>query len=244
VPNICVGVVDLRTKLRLFFPALYDPDNPTVELDLEHKTAIYEDGLRPCLEVLNPDTLTNWPVNYEGALTRAQKTDGRYQYSTRPFPAVMVERLGHELRRQLAAMHPWARDMLFMVQIQGVKEANQHRPDDPDDAMESVFTLMNDLDIALLQEPHCWIDVGLEISDPGHAFQWMTDAHHILISHFTSMTPHQAAGYVNRPARSYSRDVAAGLPHLSGFRATFELNRRDPVYIQAYTTDKALIYQL
>jgi hypothetical protein len=58
------------------------------------------------------------------------------------------------------------------------------------------------------------------------------------------MTAHQAAQYVNRPAHSYSRDVAAGLPHLSGFRATLDLTPQDPVYIQSYTTDKALIYQL
>lgn len=246
VPNICLGVVGVRTKLRMFFPALYEENNPdrSVELTLEQKTAIYNDGLRPTLQSLNPDTMTNWPTTYESALTRAKKRDNRYQYGTRPFPSQMVHRFGYELPRLLAAAHPWARDIVFMTQVQGVKEANQHQPDDHRAAEEAMSVLLSDLHPELLTEPQCWVDVGLELSEPGFSYQWRTDAHSAIIHHFTCLTPVQAASYVNRPSRQYSKDISAGLMHVSGFRGAFNLGHRDPVYIQTYTTDKALIQQL
>jgi hypothetical protein len=246
VPNICLGVVGVRTKLRMFFPALYEENNPdrSVELTLEQKTAIYNDGLRPTLQSLNPDTMTNWPTTYESALTRAKKRDNRYQYGMRPFPAQMVRRFGYELPRLLVAAHAWARDIVFMTQVQGVKEANQHQPDDDRAAEDALSVLLTDLDHELLMEPHCWVDVGLELSEPGFSYQWRTDAHSSIIHHFTCLTPLQAASYVNRPSRQYSKDISAGLMHISGFRGAFKLSHRDPVYIQTYTTDKALIQQL
>ncbi|KAG1717976.1 hypothetical protein EDB19DRAFT_1921560 [Suillus lakei] len=245
VPNICLGVVGVRTKLRMFFPALYEDNaDRNVELTLEQKTAIYNDGLRPTLQSLNPDTMTNWPTTYGSALTRAKKRDNRYQYGTRPFPGRMVQRFGYELPRLLAAAHPWARNIVFMTQVQGVKEANQHAPDDRRAASDALSVLMHDLDAELRNEPHCWVDVGLELSEPGFSYQWRTDAHSDIIEHFTCLTAVQASSYVNRPSRQYSRDIAAGLMHVSGFRGAFSLDDADPVYIQAYTTDKALIQQL
>ncbi|KAG2063152.1 hypothetical protein BDR04DRAFT_1164177 [Suillus decipiens] len=229
----------------MFFPALFNR-NESVELTLEQKTAVYQDGLLPVLERLNPETVTNWPTSYATALIRAKKHNNRYQYGTRPFPHSMVPHLGYYLPRMLSAKHPWARDIVFMTQVQGVKEANQHVPEDEEEALEAVFLLMNDLDPDLREEENCWIDVGLELSEPGFSYQWRTDSHSDIIKHFTSMTAAQAASYVNpnRPTQHYYRDISAGLLHVSGFRGTFTLGEEDPVYIQAYTTDKALIQQL
>jgi hypothetical protein len=229
----------------MFFPALYNAARPTnVELTQEQKAAIYEDGLRPCLTDLNPETLTNWSVNYEGAVTRATKRNNQFQYSTRPFPSDLVYYLGAALTTILADAYPWARDIVYMTQVQGVKEANQHAPDDREQASNTLLHLLDDLDHQLLRERHCWIDVGLELSQPGFVFQWRTDSHHYLISQFTDLTLAQAGRCVERHSRSYAKDYSAGLMHLSGFRASFDLGDGNPVYIQAYTTDKALIYQL
>ncbi|KAG2028760.1 hypothetical protein BDR03DRAFT_1019377 [Suillus americanus] len=246
VPNICLGIMGVRTKVRLFFPALYDENDTkaSVELTLEQKTAIYEDGLLPTLNKHNPETVTNWPTSYTSALNRARKQNNQYQHRTHPFPHMMIANLGYDLPRKLANKHAWARDMLFMVQVQGVKEANQHVPDDEDEAAGALLLMMNDLHPALRREPNCWIDVGLELSEPGFSYQWRTDSHSDIIEHFTCLSAAQAARYVDRPSRQYYRDVSAGLLHVSGFRGTFDLRDEDPVYIQIYTTDKALIQQL
>ncbi|KAG2351677.1 hypothetical protein BDR07DRAFT_1385530 [Suillus spraguei] len=93
VPNICLGIINVRTKLRMFFPALYEEEG-SAKLTLEQKTTIYEDGLLPTLELLNPETLTNWPTSYASALIHVKKRNNLYQYGTHPFPESMVPRLG------------------------------------------------------------------------------------------------------------------------------------------------------
>jgi hypothetical protein len=244
VPNICLGAVGIRTKVRLFFPRLYNPERKDVELSFEEKKGLYEKGLMPVLIGLSPETVTNWPVNYQGALTRAKKTSrGMYQYSTRPFPGNCVRRFGHDLARTLGTAFPWAKGMLFMVQVQGVKEANQHRPGDIDEAEDALMKTLSDFDYDdLMGEEHCYVDVGLEMSEPGYAYQWRTDAHRDLLLTFTDMT-HAQAGILLK-SRDFQIDYASGLMHLSGCRTPVPVrNNQDPVYFQAYTTDKALIQQ-
>jgi hypothetical protein len=243
VPNICLAAVGVRTKVRIFFPRLY-VDKGSVELSQEHKAAIYEQGLLPVITNLNPDTITNWSVNYNGALTRARKNNGTFQYSTRPFPSALVRRFGYDLVQCLSEKFPWARHLLFMTQVQGVKEANQHRPESWFAADAALDTLLCDLDDGVRDEEHCYVDVGLELAEPGYAYQWRTDAHQSLITAFTTLTNHQAAVFTRPASRCYHKDYSSGLVHLSGFRVTLGLGGDNPVYMQAYTTDKALIQQL
>ncbi|KAG0693136.1 hypothetical protein DFH29DRAFT_1007619 [Suillus ampliporus] len=245
IPNICLGAIGIRTKVRLFFPRLYDPDRKDVELTFEEKKGLYEQGLMPVLRNLSPDTVTNWPVNYEGAQTRARKNRGMFQYGTRPFSGSRVRRFGFELAEALATAFPWAKKMLFMIQMQGVKEANQHQPDDIDKAHEALENALSDFDWdELVEEEHCYVDVGLELSQPGYAFQWRTDAHHELLQAFTDMQPHQARNLTK--SHEFALDYSSGLIQLSGCRVPIPIRTNlpnDPVYFQAYTTDKALIQQ-
>ncbi|KAG2127431.1 hypothetical protein BD769DRAFT_1668077 [Suillus cothurnatus] len=243
VPNICLGAVGIRTKVRLFFPQLYDPDRKDVELTFEEKKGLYEKGLMPVLHKLSPDTVTNWAVNYEGVLTRAKKTRGMYQYGTCPFPGNRVRCFGHDLAQVLGSELPWTKGMLFMVQVQGVKEANQHHPGDIDQAEDALMMTLGDFHFEdLMYEDHCYVDVGLEMSEPGYAYQWRTDAHCQLLTTFTDMTGAQANTLM--ASRDFQIDYASGLMHLSGCRAPVPVrNDEDLVYFQAYTTDNALIQQ-
>ncbi|KAG1849015.1 hypothetical protein F4604DRAFT_1687549 [Suillus subluteus] len=54
VPNICLGAVGIRTKVRLF-PRLYDPDRKDVELTVEEKKGLYEKGFMPVGMLREPD---------------------------------------------------------------------------------------------------------------------------------------------------------------------------------------------
>ncbi|KAG1748545.1 hypothetical protein EDB19DRAFT_1825599 [Suillus lakei] len=194
VPNIFWGAVGIHTKVRLFFPRLYDPDRKDVELMFDEKKGLYEKGLPPVLQNLSPDTVTNWPVNYESALT--------------------LRHFGFNLAWTMAAAFPWAEQMLFMIQVQGVKDAHQHYLDDMDMIENALVNALSDFHYDdLMEEEHCYVDVGLELSEPGYAFQWQTDAHCELLLAFTNMTAGQ----------------------------TRILLKSHPVYFQAYTSDKALI---
>ncbi|KAG1720856.1 uncharacterized protein EDB91DRAFT_1256796 [Suillus paluster] len=243
VPNICLGAIGIRTKVRLFFPRLHHVDRKDVELTFEEKRGLYEKGLMPVLRNLSPDTVTNWPVNYEGAQTRARKTRGLFQYGTRPFSGSRVRRFGFDLAEALGTAFPWAKGMLFMIQVQGVKEAHQHHPDDIDKAEDALRNALSDFHYdELMEEGHCYVDVGLELSEPGYAFQWRTDAHYELLQAFTDMEPQRTRNLLE--SRTFAVDYSSGLIQLSGCRVPIPIrNNTDPVYFQAYTTDKALIQQ-
>ncbi|KAG2746285.1 hypothetical protein P692DRAFT_20849548 [Suillus brevipes Sb2] len=216
VPNICLGAVGIHTKVRLFFPWLYNPQRKDVELSFEEKKGLYEKSLMPVLIGLSPDTVTNWHVSYQSALTHAKKTRGIYQYSTHPLSGNCVRRTAF----------PWAKGMLFMVQEQGVKDANQHHPEDIDEAEDVLMKTLSDFYYDdLMGEEHCYVDVGLEMSKPGYAYQWRTDAHYMT---------HAQAGII----------LKLRLMHLFSCHTPVPVcNNQDPVYFQAYTTDKALIQQ-
>lgn len=133
-----------------------------------------------------------------------------------------------------------------MIQIQGVKEAHTHAPNSIPDSQTSLGALMAGLMEGLILRGQSWVDVGLEISEENHALQWRMDAHHFLANKFGDLSRDAAARLCRLPSRLYHCDYVAGLVDLSGFRAT--LNPLDPnagaAYIQAYTTDKALIAHL
>ncbi|KAG1718437.1 hypothetical protein EDB19DRAFT_1920593 [Suillus lakei] len=242
VPNICLGAVGIRTKVRLFFPRLYNPDKKDVELTFDQKKGLYEMGLMPVLQALSPDTVTNWPVNYEGAQTRARKSRGLFQYGTRPFSGSRVRRLGYDLAEKLCQHFVWAEGMLFMVQMQGVKEAHQHRPDAMDAADVELQNALSDFYCdELMEEEHCYVDVGLELSEPGYAYQWRTDAHAELVSGITRIPLPRARALVK--ARESAVDYSSGLIQVSGCRVPIPAHTSSIVYFQAYTTDKALIQQ-
>jgi hypothetical protein len=63
--------------------------------------------------------------------------------------------------------------MMFMVQIRGVKEAFGHNPNQ-DMAQLELDRLLEDFDTS---SGTWFVDVGLEISERGHAYLWRTDAH-------------------------------------------------------------------
>ncbi|KIJ64990.1 hypothetical protein HYDPIDRAFT_71783, partial [Hydnomerulius pinastri MD-312] len=248
VPNICLGDVGVRARVMMFFPRLYDADlqsaAPLTPLQLQ---AIYEDGFYPAVSDIAPDQLTNWPVNYAGARIRARNHNGSLQYGTRPFPQERAERFGYEVRARLAAKYPWAQSIVFMTQVKGIKEAHQHTPGDELRAAVSLENALQELDPRVSRQGYCYVDVGLELSQAGCAYQWRTDGHARLVEAFTELNAREAANVTRRSARGYERDYSAGLIHVSGCRVNLGASRErgsTATYMQAYTTDKAPIQHL
>lgn len=246
VPNVCVAQIGARHCVRLFFPALMDAAEGRVDLTEEQLAAVYNHGVYPSISYLAPELATNWSPSYAAAKLRARNLNGTYQIGTHPFPGDTAYRLGSTIGRSLQAAIPWADGCMWMVQIQGVKEARTHAPHDFIASHSSFSDLMDGLIQRLILQGQSWVDVGLQVSEENHVLQWRTDAHHFLVKEFGGLTQNAAARLCRLPSRSYYCDYVAGLVDLSGFRAT--LNPNDPstgaAYIQAYTTDKSLIAHL
>ena len=209
-------------------------------------SAVYDRGLYPAVCNLAPELATNWSPSYAAAKLRARNLNGTYQIGTHPFPGNTAHRLGRTIKRYLQTALPWASGCVWMVQIQGVKEAHTHAPSDLLDSYTCFGALMDGFMRELILRGQSWVDVGLQISQEDHVLQWRTDAHHFLAKEFSDLSLNAAARLCTLPSHSYHRDYVAGLVDLSGFRAT--LNPHDPdsgsAYIQAYTTDKSLIAHL
>ena len=232
----------------MFFPRLYEAETKAAKsLTDEQLAAVYDDGIYPTICEITPDQATNWPVNYSCARIRARNRNGSMQYGTRPFPKDKVERFGYEVKRRLASKHAWAQSIVFMTQVQGIKEAHQHTPGDPFEAQDKLDLALAGLSPRIYADGVCFVDVGLELSEEGFAYQWRTDCHHRLVETFTSLMRQQAVSVTALGRSSYQRDYSAGLLHVSGCRVSLRhtLGRRDDaVYMQACTTDKAIIQDL
>ncbi|KAG9308932.1 hypothetical protein JVU11DRAFT_11396 [Chiua virens] len=246
IPNVCIAQIGARHCVRLFFPALAQAAEGHSELSEDQLAAVYDRGLYPAICHLTPELATNWSTSYITAKLRARNLNGTYQMGTHPFPGDTAHRLGSMIKRNLQDALPWARGCLWMVQIQGVKEAHTHTPADFLASRASFEMLMNGLMRGLIRRGQSWVDVGLQISEANHVLQWRTDSHHHLAKEFSDLAQDAAARLCILPSRSYSRDYVAGLVDLSGFRATLNPNNSNTgaAYIQAYTTDKALIAHL
>ncbi|KAH0825661.1 hypothetical protein J3R83DRAFT_11749 [Lanmaoa asiatica] len=245
IPNVCIAQIGARHSIRLFFPALMEAGGD-VGLTEDQLAAIYDCGIYPAIQYLAPELATNWSPSYVAAKLRARNHNGTYQIGTHPFPGDSARRLGYTVKRQLETALPWAFGCMWMVQIQGVKEAHTHAPNDLPASSNFFEVLMNGLIQDIIFRGQSWVDVGLQISEENRVLQWRTDAHHLLVNEFSELSQDAAGRLCTLSSRSYHRDYVAGLVDLSGFRAT--LNPRDlntgPAYIQAYTTDKALIAHL
>jgi hypothetical protein len=129
-----------------------------------------------------------------------------------------------------------------MIQMQGVKEAHQHHPDDLDSAVAVLKNALSDFHYdELIKEEHCYVDVSLGLFEPEYAYQWCTDGHGQLLQTFNDcMTVAQSQSLLK--SHDTAIDYSTGLIQLSGCYIPIPAhNDSDPVYFQAYITDKALI---
>jgi hypothetical protein len=227
----------------MFFPGLFDPNRRTAILSEDEKTSVYEAGIYPSLRELAPENIPNWPPAYRNATWLVGTRQGEVLAGTHPFPGHLTRELGVLISRKLAVAHRWARGLVFMTQVRGVKEAYGHNPS-PFMARIELARLTESINT---DEGVWFVDVGFEISGNGEAYLWRTDAHSRVLEAMVGLMPGAATRRVSPTNWSYARDINAHLLDLSGFRMPLEGNLQgdcEAKYIQIYTTDKALTYRL
>ncbi|KAG1729405.1 hypothetical protein EDB19DRAFT_1832449 [Suillus lakei] len=181
VPNIFLGAVGIHTKVRLFFPRLYDPDRKDVVLMFDEKKGLYE----------------------------------------------KVRHFGFNLAWTMAAAFPWAEQMLFMIQVQGVKDAHQHYLDDMDMTEDALVNALSDFHYDdLMEEEHCYVDVGLELSEPGQMLttRILLKSHPVYFQAYTSdkaLIQHKDGGQHGLALTGKAALADETLPYLSRLYALY-----------------------
>ncbi|KAI0037482.1 hypothetical protein FA95DRAFT_1506929, partial [Auriscalpium vulgare] len=148
--------------------------------------------------------------------------------------------------RDRCEAHSDFEDVYFGHEIRGLKEAHTHHPSDPDARAGALADFTSCLDMGRINDDEWWVDVALEIHSrtPG-IVQWLDTAPpHIL----REVLPLATDGQIERlrGGKRFYTDTVAQIGDFAGFRVEpGAAGTQDGVrYINVYTTDKAVTYQL
>jgi len=233
--------------IRVLIPGLYDSESRSPNLSQQHQKTFYEQGFLPAMQELCEDLAAEWPATYEDEMFRARGHNGKLSFQTKTIPEWQVRNIGSAIRSHLRrAGIPWARGIVFLHQIRGVKHSNFH-PLDTTVAKESLVDFLQSaaLDYDLLtSHGKWWIDVGIQVSSSDkNCLAWRTDSHVHMVQHVCKISDANAERITSIGSSKYTRDLTSHLAEVSGCRISPGTRGRGPyevAYLQMYPTDKSL----
>ncbi|KAH8069440.1 hypothetical protein BXZ70DRAFT_903076, partial [Cristinia sonorae] len=246
IPNFGFSKVAGRHITRIFLPALIS-EGRTTDLRVPAKllTDFYNKCLRPAVEAVLPESATHWPVDHANALALVRDNLGQMHFGSIDVPRDRLQEFEAALLNNMDTM-PEFSESFFGHELRGTKNSSRHSHElrwDREEALEDYFDF---LDLDRIHTADWKLDIGLEITHPGRALQWRTDARErILQFAMPSATPRQISDVSGSRGKTHV-DLSAQVAALSGFRCNpGQTGDRDGVsYINVYTTDKEATYQL
>lgn len=234
----------MRHQIRLFFPKLYRENMPP-KIDPEDIALIYDQAIHPAIRKLMPESLARWPASYAVAFAASKDSRGQIHYQSVDVPEALLGRFARHVRAALNRF-PRFEDSVFQIEIRGTKGAYSF-PFNDADAREYAFNLFIERLDNTRMGPHdnYYVDIGVEIHHDGHCVQWLDAAHQRLLAHALPSASSAAISALSRSSKMH-KDISGHLFDLSGFRVeTGTKGTADKVvYVNVYTTDKAVTYQL
>ena len=169
---------------------------------------------------------------------------GRIHEGSLDIPSNLLFELAPAYLRRLADLKPYFKDAYFIHEFRGWKGATVHDPFDNQDRQAAMHKITDILALDQLDQSQWHIDIGLEFGIPDHVVTWSHAGHYTLLSHcLPSLDMDQIHHLMDKTAQI---DHMMHLNDLTGFRCTPGHKGRDDQvsYIQAYSTEKAMSYQL
>jgi hypothetical protein len=192
---------------------------------------VYDTIIRPAAITIAPRAAASWPVSYEQELFRTQTTSGSHAFGSVIIAAPDVPQFGIEIRR-LLGQQPWGQQAFFLTDVRGHKDASRHDAQ-PQNEPDEVFITRSEhelarmtagLDLDMLrgmdsEEESCYVDIGIEVTVPGHTVCWRTDGHqHMVQMIIPGWTDRECHHRTQRGYDRYRRDLLAQFTEISGFR--------------------------
>ncbi|KAG6370137.1 hypothetical protein JVT61DRAFT_12439 [Boletus reticuloceps] len=243
IPNFAFAKVTNRSVVRVFLPRMYRLREtraiPSTDMEL-----IYDQCLRPLIQHHLPNMYTHWPASYASALTLYRDSRGQIHPGSLDIPAELLFTFGPEYLTRLAELKPYFRDAYFVHEFRGWKGITVHDPYSGADRQAALDKMLHFLDWPRIQESDWHVDVGFEIGVPGSVVTWRHTGHRFLLAHcLPTLHEGDIEVLLNRKTEM---DHQMHLKDLTGFRCQpGRKGSRDKVsYIQAYTTEKTMSYQL
>ncbi|KAB5587713.1 hypothetical protein CTheo_8846 [Ceratobasidium theobromae] len=273
VPNARFLEMEPQAIVRIFFPRLERRDAKSNCLYESEMEALYDHAVRPAAMTTLPRELTGtWPATWVDEMFRAtqnaeNRRDGRrIQHTGRDIHSVFLNDFVGHMRTLVDAKEEleWARSFFFVVEMRGLKtrDSSMHIPPeepivDEDGAVDAECPRVQSID-RILSSFHtadfdidCWfLDIGLNFTIPsplgGCACPLpAVEAHAAILSHVLDKDMDMCTRWVNGYGGYYQRDELAQLKALAGFRFTNPNPEDNGIcYVQLYTSDKSVIYNL
>jgi hypothetical protein len=249
VPNLCIGKWGVHNMIRALIPGLYDMHTRSPFLTQEDQTTFYEQGLLPAVQELCHNRSAEWPAKYTDEMFRARSRSGTLRFQSKMIPQWNVGQLGSAIRSKLrSAGIPWAKGIVFLHQIRGVKDSTFHSVDE-DAAQQALkeFLLAEGLDLeTIASSGKWWIDVGVQVTATNEdSLAWRTDSHPHIVLETCQVNQANAQRMTSVGSSQYARDMTSHLPQVSGCRIKPGIQGEGPykvAYLQLYCTDKSITY--
>lgn len=208
-------------------------------------TIIYDQCLRPVLQEVIPDHQAHWPVSYAAALALYRGDRGQLHHGAVDIPAHHLHNFG-ELLLASFENHEKLKDAFFVHEFRGLKSATVHDPTDAMDVEVAYTEMLTGVDVERVDMSKWYLDVGLEIRQDGHVLQWRRNSHQHLLRYLLPSVLEREIENVLGSDHKFKLDIAAHTEELAGFRCCpGNTGKQDHVaYINVYTTDKSVSYQL
>ena len=206
--------------------------------------AIYDEFLWPLIQKFLPNMYTHWPASFASVMTLYQDQQGRIHEGSLDIPSELLFHFAPAYLNCLAALRPYFWDAYFVHEFHGWKGTTVHNPLDGDAREAALGKLTDILRMHLVDESQWHIEIRLEFGTPSHVITWSNEGHYTLLSHCLPSTPmHQIRHLINKTA---DIDHMMHLGDLIGFQVLLGAKERADLvsYVQAYTTEKAVSYQL
>ncbi|KAI6013916.1 hypothetical protein EDC04DRAFT_2870718 [Pisolithus marmoratus] len=188
--------------------------------------------------------VTHWPPNHDSG--------GHFHLGSFDIPAHLLQDFVHMYLDAITQLCPYFQDAFFGHELHGWKATTVHNLDEDgsnDDENNPPYEHVNalqDLTCVLhmpLINPEQWlVDVGLKFSSHGQIIRWQKNGHVVLICYLFPDLDSPAA--VLQCSQKYYVDYHMHLKDIAGFCWMPGRNSDILKYVQAYTTEKAISYQL
>ncbi|KAI9451895.1 hypothetical protein HD554DRAFT_2207873 [Boletus coccyginus] len=222
IPNFPFGQVANRSVIRVFFPRMYGRYDsraiPSQDLEL-----IYDRCLRPLVRRHMQNMAAHWPASYSSAIALYRDQNGRIHEGSLDIPSHVLDAFGRQYLSKIRHLRPYFRDAYFVHEFRGWKAATVHDPRSEQDRQLALEQFTDVLVMDKIDQTNWFIDIGLEFGCPNHVVSWADSSHESLLALCLPSVPQQ--------------EIDALVNNTKG--------RTDKVfYIQAYTTEKTMSYQL
>ena len=254
IPNLALGKVANRSAIRVFFPRMYRAFD-TRKIPSQDLEAIYDRCLHPIITRMMPLLATHWPPTYQVALEQSRDRAGQLHLGSLDIPAHLLPDFARSYLDAVQNLRPYFRDAYFGHELRGWKAATAHNigPDSDEEnvdannaatyeRVQALNDLLNVLDMPSINQEQWLVDIGVEFGAAGQIVTWRTSGHEALIRYL--LPGLENAGRVMARSKRYYVDNQMHLKDIAGFRWTPGSHSDTVHYVQAYTTEKAISYQL